>query len=279
MAMKNKRRKHLVKQQIGVVITDLEKVISELNTVVRELKGVLNQIERVSTYLDDEQTKQVNERETKKSKRIVKKAACVVKSCENGVVLPRMCSPCKSLSQFVAVRNGLNGTKCAFSSSPQKCRNEFCPHSHGSKSCSGPASQNDSDACVSGDDGSPRRGGCCGDSWCSSPRHDILGWDQRSLSFPSPAHSLSARLRDSKANSESQTSCSDDAQSTTDFQADYNRDINTWTTYAMVHIDASSDAWSADEATVGSDVLSPTHSHHSGERRIMPVSPLVVESV
>ncbi|XP_022106784.1 uncharacterized protein LOC110987929 [Acanthaster planci] len=276
MAMKNKRRKHLVKQQIGVVITDLEKVISELNTVVRELKGVLNQIERVSTYLDDEQTKQADEREAKRSKRIVKKAACVVKSCENGVVLPRMCSPCKSLSQFVAVRNGLNGTKCAFSSSPQKCHNECFLHSNLTKS----GSQNESDACTcgSGDDGSPRRVDCSGDSWCSSPRHDILSWDQRSLSFPSPAHSLTARLRDSKANSGSQTSCSEDTQSA-DFQADYNRDINTWTTYAMVHIDASSDAWSADEAQPGSEVLSPTHSHHSGDKRIMPVSPLVVKTV
>ena len=272
--MKNKRRKHLVKQQIGVVITDLEKVISELNTVVRELKGVLNQIERVSSYLD-EPTKHVAEKESKKTKRVVKKAVCVVKSCENGVVLPRAVgSPCKSLSHFVTVRNGLNGTKCALS--PQKCRNE-CVYSNDTKSGSGLVSQcsaeTDSCLCGSGDEGSPRIG-CSGDSWCSSPRHDVIAWDRR-FSCPSPAHSLTTKLRDSKPKSESQTSCSDDTQSV-DFQADYNRDINTWTTYAMVHIDASSDAWSADEATQGGDILSPTHSHHSGDKRIMHISPLAV---
>ncbi|XP_033634585.1 uncharacterized protein LOC117295906 [Asterias rubens] len=273
MAMKNKRRKHLVKQQIGVVITDLEKVILELNTVVRELKGVLNQIERVSSYLD-EPAKQTADKETKKSKRVVKKAVCVAKSCDNGVVLPRaVCSPCKSLSHFVTVRNGLNGTKCAFS--PKKCRND-CLFSNDVKSGSQCSAEKDLSLYGSGDEGSPRIG-CSGDSWCSSPRHDVIGWDRR-FSSPSPAHSLTTKLRDTKAKSASQTSCSDDTQSV-DFQADYNHDINTWTTYAMVHIDASSDAWSADEATQGGDVLSPTHSHHSGDnKRIMHISPLAVES-
>lgn len=270
-----RKRKHRLKQQIAVVVKDLETVISELSSVVVELRGVLVQIERVSTELDAT----VGKRNVKVNK--IHHRTQAMRCTASDSSQERLDSPeLLRLSARMRRRVSAKSRRCSALSSKLKSESESSlatdqqspakdPVLNGSlrKACSEDGSQfgicgDESDYGTKSDAESTQRDlsemGSQGNCSCtSSTRHTATSDGDRLSNLGlysdleivvSPELALRSEflMRSPALSRFSTTSCSD-AESV-DFHADYNRDINTWTTYALVHIDApsNSDTWDSD---------------------------------
>ncbi|XP_071499480.1 uncharacterized protein [Diadema antillarum] len=272
-----RKRKHRLKQQIAVVVKDLENVISELSSVVVELRGVLVQIERVSTELDAT----VGRRGTKVNKIHYRNQPRMIASDSSqerldSPELQRMSARMRRRISAKSRRSSALGSKLK-SESESSLVADVHPRREliGSNCSIGKACSEDgghygmgadeSDYGTKSDLESLQRAHECeseldsqGNCSCtSSTRHTATSDADRLSSLGlysdteivvSPELALRAEflMRSPALSRLSSTSCSEVESG--EFHANYNRDINTWTTYALVHIDApsNSDTWDSD---------------------------------
>ena len=267
-----RKRKHKLKQQIAVVVQDLETVISELSSVVGELRGVLVQIEKVSTELDATMGRRgvkVNKLPHRNPVR------CVASdSSQERLDSPELLRMSARMRRRISAKSRRCSALCskpksesesslATEPSPRKEIRPITKHAL-RKACSQEGTQfglceDESDYGTKSDAESLLRGydsqGNC--SCASSTRHTATSDGDRLSNIGtysdfeivvSPELALRSEflMRSPALSRLSTTSCSDAESS--EFHADYNRDINTWTTYALVHIDApsNSDTWDSD---------------------------------
>ncbi|XP_072050612.1 uncharacterized protein [Amphiura filiformis] len=227
------------KKQIEVVITDLETVISELDTVVSELKGVLCQIETVSSHLDG--------------------------VFVSGKVSPQFEVPLReTVLSPVPQSNPLSPEGSPETSAKRRLESLISgAYEHGAietpkhhwkspglqLSHTSPKLKNGTSRWFT--DGEASFGSLSDvPSSVGSTFSDILRnaghiGSRESLAsgsvYFSPDKSQGDKFQNSPSRSRHTSGGSDD-----DFQANYNRDINTWTTYAMVHMDSASLASTSD---------------------------------
>ena len=276
---KKKRKGRVrVKRQMEVVITDLETVITELGTVVSELRGVLSQIEKVTSHLDGVY---VNGKVSPVSEIPIRETVLSpVPQTNTSPEGSPITSAKRRLESLISENNFENGAV-------EGIRNHW--KSPGLQLCHSPKLKNGTTRWFT--DGETSFGSLSDvpSSDAGSTFSEILrnagniGGSQESIAsgsvYFSPDKTQSERSKNSPTRSRHASGGSDDL-CCSDFQANYNRDINTWTTYAMVHMDAgslasASDCWDSEtenlpnpyhQPSPGRRYQSPARRYHSPAR-------------